>query len=102
MPSAWGKGVSGGGLFSGYRQVACAGSGGGGAWLFRGPEGREELERVRGRSGETGGWCRVWVRGHLGQIRVLEGSLWQEMRGPGLRGARGDGEVGMGLGKIQG
>ena len=41
---------------------------------------------MRGRSGETGGWCRVWVRGHLGQIRVLEGSLWQEMRDPGLGG----------------
>lgn len=33
---------------------------------------------------EAGDWrCRIWVRGNIGQICVLEGSLWQERRGPG-------------------
>ena len=69
-PSAWGKGGSRGALFSGYRQVARVDSKGGGAWLFRDPEGREELERVRGRRGRQRGGRRVWVRGRLGQIHV--------------------------------
>lgn len=78
-PSAWGKGGSGGGLFSGYRQVARVDSKGGGAWLVRVPEGREELERVRGRRGRQRHGRRVRVRGCLGQIHVSEGSFWREM-----------------------
>lgn len=84
-PSAWGKGGSGGGLFSAYRLVACVDSKGGGAWLFRDPEGREELERVRGRRGRQRDGRRVWVRGRLGQIHVLEGSFWREMNEFGPR-----------------
>ena len=72
-------------MFPAYRLVACVDSKGGGAWLFRDPEGREELERVSGRRGRQRGGRRVWVRGRLGQIHVLEGSFWWEMNEFGPR-----------------
>lgn len=48
---------------------------------------------------EVGDWgCRVWVRRDVGQICVLEGSLWLERRAQDQGGGCGEGEAGMGLG----
>lgn len=70
-------------LFPGYRQVACVGTEGGAAWLFRGHEGKEELEEVgRRRLGAgVGGVKFEWGQGP-GSDCVWEEYLFQETRGP--------------------
>lgn len=77
----------------------CAGPEGGGAEFFR----EWEARSWSAWEGEVGDWgCRVWVRRHVGQICVLEGSLWLERRGQDQGGGCGEGEAGMGLGTIRG
>lgn len=59
--------------------MACVGTEGGATWLFRGHEGKEELEEVgRRRLGAGVGG----VKFEWGQGPGSEESLFQEIRGP--------------------